>query len=139
MRDIPARSGAAAVLAILVLLGGCSGDSSDGGPAGPDVADFSAGTCRQAAPDVLDLARQVGALGKEPRVPDEAKAAMRATQSRLLTASEQAAGPERAELEGLVRSVGLLRLRADGNTYEPFLGDDVRAARARVISTCTSG
>lgn len=136
MRDILVRAGGAAAFAVLLLVSGCSSGSDDS-PAGPAVEDFSAGTCRQAAPDVLGVARQVTDLGKGPRVPDEAKAAMRATQARLLTASGMAAGPEQAELEGLVRAIGLLRLRADGNTYEPFLGDDVRAARERVIRTCT--
>ncbi len=120
-----------------LLAAGCSDDTREA-PAGPAVEDFAAGSCRQAAPDVLELSRLVEGLGKEPRVPDDAKAALRAAQGRLAATAAQSSGPERADLDAFVQKVGLLRLRADGNTYEPFLADDVRAARDRVIASCTA-
>ena len=131
------RAWVAVMISGALLAGGCSGDAP-GLPAGPAVEEFAAGVCRQAAPDVLEISRLVEGLGKGPRVPDDAKAALRAAQGRLAATAMQSAGPERADLDAFVQTVGLLRLRADGNTYEPFLADDVRAARDRVLASCTA-
>ena len=130
------RASLAVVLSGVLLAAGCS--EAREAPAGPAVEDFAAGSCRQAAPDVLELSRLVEALGKGPRVPDDVKAALRAAQGRVAATAAQSSGPERADLDAFVQKVGLLRLRADGNTYEPFLADDVRAARDRVIDSCTA-
>lgn len=120
-----------------LLAGGCSSGAPEV-PVGPPVEDFAAGVCRQAAPDVLELSRLVEGLGEGPRVPDDVKAALRAAQGRLAATAGQSTGPERADLDAFVQKVGLLRLRADGNTYEPFLADEVRAARDQVIASCTA-
>lgn len=123
-----------ALLTAALLLAGCS-DTPDA----PAAEDFAAGTCRQAAPDVLELTGLAGGLGKGPEVDDETKAALRAAQLRLVETLGSASGPERADLDGFVEAVGLLRLRADGNTYESFLAADVEAAGDKVFVRCTRG
>lgn len=122
------------LLACALLLAGCSGT-----PDAPKPKDFAAGICRQVAPDVLELTGLVDDLGKGPKVPDEAKASLRAAQGRLVATLGSYAGPERGDLDGFVEAVGLLRIRADGNTYEAFLTKDVKAAGDKVVARCTSG
>lgn len=120
-----------ALLAGALLLAGCSN--------APEPDDFAAGICREAAPDVLELTDLVSDLGEDPEVASETKTALREAQTRLLETVGTASGPERADLDGFVQAVGLLRLRADGNTYESVLGDDVKAASDRVVERCTGG
>ena len=120
-----------AVLAGALLLAGCS--------SAPEPADFAAGICREAAPDVLELTDLVSDLGEGPEVASEAKTALREAQTRLLKTVGIFSGPERADLDGFVQAVGLLRLRADGNTYKSVLGEDVHAASDEVVARCTGG
>lgn len=122
---------ALALLAGALLLAGCS--------SGPEPEDFASGICREAAPDVLELTELASDLGEGPEVDGETKAALREAQGRLIETVGASSGPERADLDGFVQAVGLLRLRADGNTYESFLGEDVRAAGDRVVAGCTTG
>lgn len=121
---------AAGALAVLLLTAACTDD-------GPAVEDFSAGACRDAAPAVLELRELTADLGDDPRIPDEDKDALRAAQGRLVETAQRATGEGGEQLQALVESVGLLRIRADGNTYEPFLADDVRAAYDQVVAACT--
>lgn len=127
----PRRAAAALVLlAVAPLLAGCGDDT-------PAVGDFAAGACRSAAPDVLAMHRTVAGLGMGPAVPDADKKALRTRGAQLLTAIASAPGRP-AELQAYAQSVGLLRLRADGNEYAPSLADNEQTAYGRLLARCTT-
>ena len=49
------------------------------------------------------------------------------------------AGPAYAPaFEDLVGSIGIVRIRADGNTYETQFGDTLKASYERVVALCTT-
>lgn len=128
----------AAVLLAVLLLAACSGsDQSPTGPQLPQESAFAAGTCRAAAPDVLAVGRELPGLGSDKTVPREAKDALREAQARLGALAEAAEPTVKPSLDDLVVSIGLLRIRADGNEYAPSLGDAVQDAYTSVVKVCT--
>ncbi len=130
---------AAAVLCVPLLLPACSSrPDSPPEPELPAEADFAAGTCREAAPDLLELGRALPRLGDDSTVPSDLQQSLADVQDRLAFFAE-AAEPELAEvLPVLVERIGGVRIRAVGNTYEPSLGDDLQAAYDDVLAACTT-
>ncbi len=128
----------AALVCLPLLVTACS--SAPDGPPEPELpaeADFAAGTCRDAAPDLIELGRTIPRLGDDSTVPDEVQEALAGVQDRL-SLFTQAAEPELAELlPVLVERIGGVRIRAVGNTYEPVLGDDLQEAYDDVLAACT--
>ncbi len=129
----------AALICVPLLLVACSsGPDSAPEPELPAEADFAAGTCREAAPDLLELGRALPRLGDDSTVPTELQQSLADVQDRLAFFAE-AAEPELAEvLPVLVERIGGVRIRAVGNTYEPSLGDDLQAAYDDVLAACTT-
>ena len=129
-----------ALLCTALLLAGCS--SAPDAPPEPELpaeADFAQGTCREAAPDLLELGRTIPRLGDEPTVPQEVQQSLADVQDRLAFFAE-APDPELAEaLPVLQERIGGVRIRAVGNTYEPTLGEDLREAYDEVLTVCTAG
>lgn len=129
---------AAALVCVPLLLTGCS--SSDDGPAEPELpaeSAFAEGTCREAAPDLLELGRALPRLGEDSTVPADVQQVLTDVQERLALFAE-AAEPELAGvLPTLVERIGGVRIRAVGNTYETSLGDDLRASYDEVLGVCT--
>ena len=129
---------ALALASVPLLLVGCS--SSADGPAEPELpseGEFAAGTCREAAPDLLELGRTLPRLGDDARVPKEVQQSLADVQERLASFA-QATEPELAdELPVLVERIGGVRIRAVGNTYESSLGEDLQAAYDDVLAVCT--
>ena len=129
---------AAVLLCVPLLLAGCT--SSPDGPAEPELpaeADFAQGTCREAAPDLLELGRALPRLGDDSSVPVEEQQVLADVQDRLSSFAEV---PEPAlgdVLPTLVERIGGVRIRAVGNTYEPSLGEDLQAAYDDVLAACT--
>lgn len=128
----------AVLLCVPLLLAGCT--SSPDGPSEPELpaeADFAAGSCREAAPDLLELGRMLPRLGEDSSVPVEDQQVLADVQDRLSAFAEV---PD-PELEGvlptLVERIGGVRIRAVGNTYEPRLGEDLQAAYDEVLEVCT--
>lgn len=111
----------------------------------PPSSAFAAGTCSLAAEDVLAAGRDTVRLGDggDGKVADEVKDSLRETQDRLAPLAETAdatAGPNvKASLDRLVVAIGLVRVRADGNTYEPALGQELRTAYDAAVLACTTG
>lgn len=126
-------------LLLVLVLTACS--SSDEGPAEPDLpaeSAFSSGTCRLAAPDLLELGRTLPRLGDGASLPREVQQTLEQTQDRLFALGE-GAEPEHAEaFATLVERIGAVRIRAVGNTYEPSLGDELQTSFDEVLSRCTS-
>ncbi len=129
---------AAALVCLPLLLVGCS--SSSDGPTEPELpaeTDFAQGTCREAAPDLLELGRTLPRLGDDSAVPTEVQQSLADVQDRLASFA-QATEPALAEvLPTLVERIGGVRIRAVGNSYEPRPGEDLQAAYDDVLAACT--
>ena len=129
---------AAVLLCVPLLLAGCT--SSPDSPPEPELpaeADFAAGTCREAAPDLLALGRALPRLGEDSSVPAEQQQVLADVQDRLSSFAELS-DPTLAELlPTLVERIGGVRIRAVGNTYEQGLGEDLQAAYDDVLAACT--
>ena len=131
---------AAALVCVPLLLAGCT--SSADAPAEPELpaeTDFAQGTCREAAPDLLELGRTLPALGDDETVPKDVQQVLAEVQDRLASFAEVPDPELGAALPTLVERIGGVRIRAVGNTYEPGLGEDLQAAYDDVLGACTGG
>ena len=145
---LPAPPWLLTAAALAVVLTGCDG-SPAAAPSGgstvpaplpaPEESAFAEGDCALAAPDVLAVGQLVPRLGEDGEVEAEVKDGLATAQERLRAVAGSAVAPAREPLDDLVLSIGLVRIRADGNTYEPSLGEDLRAAYERTVETCTAG
>ena len=126
----------AAVVAFAALLTGCT--SSDDGPEIPAESAFLEGTCRTAAPDVIAVGRTLPRLGDGGEVDQAVKDELRIAQDGLFALVETAEQAYMPALDELVVSVGIVRIRADSNSYEPDLGGLLRRSYERVLSVCTA-
>ena len=127
------------LLVLPMLLVGCS--SSSDAPAEPELpaeSAFAEGTCRVAAPDLLDLGRALPRLGDDGTVAPDVQATLEETQDRLALVAQTAEPGIAPRLTELVEVIGGVRIRAVGNTYEPSLGEDLQASYDEVLSACTS-
>ena len=129
------------LLVLPLLLAGCSSSSSSSQREEPELpaeSAFAEGTCRSAAPDLLDLGRTIPRLGGDGSVDPKLQARLQETQERLDFVA-QTAEPELAPvLSTLVERIGAVRIRAVGNTYEAQLGKDLQASFDEALSACTS-
>ena len=105
----------------------------------PKVSAFAEGTCRVAAPDVLALGKAGAHLGSGRTITPAAKSRLKDAQADLRTLADGAEPAYKTVLERLVVSTGFVRIRADGNTYEPSLGKQLMADYAAVVRACTTG
>lgn len=107
----------------------------------PPSSAFAAGTCSLAAEDVLAVGLDAVRLGDggDGKVADEVKDSLRQTQDRLAPLAETADATAKPALDRLVVAIGLVRVRADGNTYEPALGEGLRTAYDAAVLACTTG
>ena len=131
---------AAALLCVQLLLAACS--SSPDSPPEPELpaeSDFAQGTCREAAPDLLELGRTLPRLGEDETVPADVQQVLADVQDRLSFIGEVAEPEVAGGLATLVERIGGVRIRAVGNSYEPSLGNDLQEAYDEVLSACTGG
>jgi hypothetical protein len=129
---------AAVLVCVPLLLAACS--SSPDAPPEPELpaeSDFAQGSCREAAPDLLELGRTLPRLGDDSTVPTEVQQSMADVQDRLAFFAEAPEPPLSEVLPALVERIGGVRIRAVGNSYEPSLGDDLQAAYDDVLAACT--
>ena len=129
---------AAALVCVPLLLAGCSSSPDEPSrPALPAESDFAVGTCRGAAPDLLELGRTLPRLGDDGTVPADVQQVLADVQDRLALFAEAAEPELDPVLPTLVEVLGGVRIRAVGNTYEPSLGEDLQAAYDDVLAACT--
>ncbi len=126
------RRAAPVLLALPLLLGACSS-----GPDLPKESAFAQGTCRTAAPDVIAVGAALPELGDGPKVDADLRSSLQEAQDRLSALAETAEPTYKPALDALVLSIGLVRIRADGNTYEPALGKDLQASYDKLVKICT--
>jgi hypothetical protein len=127
------------LLCLPLLVAGCSSSSDE--PAQPDLpaqSDFRAGACRSAAPDLLALGRTLPRLGDDRSVEQDVQESLRTVQDGLVPAVIGAEPQYAAPLQDLVETIGGVRIRAVGNTYEVALGEDLRDSWERVLELCTA-
>ena len=121
----------------VLLIAGLSGcGSSSSAPVQPPVSAFTDGTCRVAAPDVLAIGKAGRTLGSGPTVPAGTTAALKDAQDGLRTLAAGAEPTYKPALEALVVSTGFVRIRADGNSYEPGLGRQLMTDYDAVLKAC---
>ncbi len=126
------------LLVLPLLLTACS--SSPDAPEEPQLpaeSAFAEGTCRVAAPDLLELGRAIPRLGDDAKVSQDVQTTLQETQDRLFLVSQTAEPQYAPALSALVESIGLVRIRAVGNTYEPSLGKNLQTTFDEVLSVCT--
>lgn len=137
-RARPAAASAGRLLPGLValLLAGCTAGT---GPDVPSEDAFASGTCRTAAPDVRAVGEAIPRLGDGGKVDGAVKDDLREAQDRLAAladGAEPAVGPD---LQALVEAIGLVRIRADGNTYGTAQGEALTRAYEQVLDACVPG
>ena len=126
----------ALLLAAALLTGALTGCTSSG-PDLPSESAFAEGTCRAAAPDVLAVGRALPELGDGGTVADEVRTELTTSQDRLAGLAENAEPAVKAPLDELVVGIGLVRIRADGGTYDPELGEALERRWDALVAACT--
>ena len=124
-------------LPVLLALGLTACSSS--GPDVPDAGKFAEGTCRTAAPDVRAVGEALAELGDDGKVAADVKDALREAQTRLDAVASGAEPALQPALVDLVQKIGVVRLRADGNTYETELGESLTRSYEQVLEACGAG
>lgn len=122
---------------VAAVILGTAACSSDGGPAPvPAAESFTAGVCRQLAPDLIETLRLAEAdHSAEDGIPTLARALI-PSQEKLYNRIG-AAGEYAGDLERVTTAVGFLRLRVDAGTYEPALLTEVTTSTRRLVDRCT--
>jgi hypothetical protein len=120
-----------ALAAAALAASACTGSS------GPSASDFTAGTCRTVAPDVLAIGEQLDRIGKGPEVAKGVLSALKGAQDGLRQLAPGAEEPYRGPLEDLVTAVGLVRLQAAAGRYRSDTGTNLREKYDRVVAACT--
>jgi hypothetical protein len=117
---------------VALALAGCSSS----GPDVPDEDAFAAGTCRTAAADVRAVGEAIPELGEGGKVDGDVKDELREAQDRLAALTDGAEADVQPALRGLVEAIGLVRIRADGNTYEQAQGEALTRAYEQALDAC---
>ena len=125
-------SAALSAALLLTVLAGCSS-----GPDLPEESDFAAGTCRTAAPDVRAVGEALPELGDGPKVAADVQDALREAQDRIDALASGAEPDLKPALTDLVQKIGIVRIRAAGNSYDPELGEFLATSYEKVLDVCT--
>jgi hypothetical protein len=117
---------------LLLALAACSGGGFDQ----PKASAFASGSCRDLAPSVLALGKDLHGLGSKPPSSGQREAL---TKDQGTVRARQASLPSTLapDVQELVTAVGVLRLRADTNSYEPGLTKTAMSAYTAVVTACT--
>lgn len=129
------RTAAVSLLLVGAAVCGCSSAGSSG-PKQPAVSAFAAGTCRVAAPDVLEIGRDAQHLGKGGDVSNSILSRFNQAQQRLDAIAGGAEPAYQPSLKSLVVSVGLVRLAANVGSYRPEQGDKLKQSYRAVLAAC---
>ena len=124
------------LLLLPLLAAGCTGDAAPGEDL-PPVESFAEGTCSTVAEDVRTIGRLLPELGDGPSVEGEVLDALRESQEAVRAVGEGAEPELQGPLKALSQSVGFVRIRGVGNTYEPFIGEQAKEAYDEVVAVCT--
>lgn len=120
---------------VLLLTAACSGGSSDFAQPAPEA--FTAGACRDLAPPVLDLGRDLHQLADASEVPESLKQSLKDAQAKVRAGQPKADTALAPAVQELVTTVGYLRLAADTRSYQPQLAQQAGTAYDAVVAACT--
>ena len=129
-----------AALLGLLLITACTSSTPDE-PTGPDLpteADLAQGGCAPVATSVIGVGAALPRLGEGGVVDQQVKDELRDVQDRIFLFAETASPEVKPELDVLVGSLGSVRIRADGNTYETSLGDVLQTSYDEAVRACTA-
>jgi hypothetical protein len=104
----------------------------------PRASSFTAGTCRVAAPDVLAIGKAGTTIRDAHKVDAAVRTSLREAQARLRELADAAEPPYQPSLDALVVSAGFVRIRADGNTYDPSVGRQLMTDYRAVLRACSA-
>ncbi len=130
----------AAVAVSVALLTGCGGSSSEvsGDVSLPAEDTFTEGPCRNTAPDILAIGRTLPRLGGKGSLDQGVKDTLRDAQAVLAAVAANAPAQVKPALSDLADKAGLVRTRADANTYDKAQGQQLRAAYDAALRACTA-
>ena len=133
---------ALAALAVTVtLLAGCGGSSSSEAASDsslPAEETFADGPCRNAAPDILAIGRTLPRLDKKGTLDQEVRDTLRDAQAVLAAIAAGAPSASKPALSDLADKAGLVRSRADANSYEKAQGEQLRSSYEAAVKACTA-
>lgn len=130
------RTAALPLLLALTAVASCSSSSSSE-PKQPAVSAFTAGTCRVAAPDVLQIGRAAYRLPGKGEPSSSLLGDLASAQDRLRQLEPGAEPAYRPALSKLIVTVGLIRLSSSVGSYRPAQATTLRADYAAVVKICT--
>lgn len=120
---------------VLAAVSGCTSSSSSFSQ--PKESAFNAGSCRQLAPAVLQLGRDVNDLGtKTPSVSQ--RTTLKDDQQKVRDLQTGLSAGVAPAVQNLVYAVGLLRIRADTNSYDGTLAGLALEQYKALVALCTS-
>ena len=125
------------LLVPLLLATGCTAGAGSDEVDVPSAEAFAEGTCSTVAEDVRTIGRLLPEIGDGPSVEAEVLEALRGSQEAVRAVAEGAEPELQKPLSELSRSVGFIRIRGVGNTYEPFIGEQAQEAYDTVVAVCT--
>ncbi len=120
---------------VLAAVSGCSSSSSSF--AQPKESSFNPGSCRQLAPAVLRLGRDIHDLGT--KTPSAAqRTTLKNDQQKVRDQQTGLSAAVAPAVQNLVSAVGLLRIRADTNSYDGSLAGLALTQYTSLVALCTS-
>ena len=130
-----------AALAVLAgALGACTAANADqsGLPAEtlPAASAFKDGTCQSAAEDVLGLAKLARSIHNAKSTSAPARTELRDRQVRIAKLRESAEQELQKPLQDLVTSIGYVRIRFNGQSYDPKIVAQMDATRRAFQQAC---
>ncbi|MCW2672176.1 MAG: hypothetical protein JWP14_765 [Frankiales bacterium] len=120
---------------LLIVAASCSGGASSFHQ--PRASAFTAGSCRDLAPSVLRLGRDLHGLGSNAPTREQ-QAAIKAAQTDVRNLQPRLPTSLAAVVQELVTTVGILRLRTDTDSYDPSLAGTAMTAYRGVVTACTA-
>ena len=120
-------------LSLVLAAAACSSASFDQ----PSASSFHAGSCRELAPSVLALGKDLHGLG--PKTPSTGQRTALKTHQGDLRTRQAGLDPASAHtVQDLVTEGGIVRLRTDTNSYVLLLAKDALTAYQGVVKACTT-
>lgn len=130
---------AAFLLLPMLVTAGCAGSSSSQSTfVQPKPAAFKDGPCRAVADSVLSIGRDARKLGKGSTPPRGVRDDLKSAQDAVAAVQSGLDPALVVPFSRLVIAVGVVRLRADSNTFDPSLATSLSTAYDGVVSACTA-
>ena len=125
----------AGLVLVLALLSGCSGSDDT---SSYDEADYRAGDCRTAAPDVFAIRLVVEQVVADDEEPSSVVGGLQTLQQRLIGTSARISDQATKDsAQKVIDAVGFYRIGIDAKNFTPKLASDVHDSAQRFLDTCS--